>query len=202
MPVNTIFRTLAVTVLITISSGASAHGSVVADGDLCLIEFGFYTAHFTIFQPQTRNHREFCEDIPDVSESVFIMKYLHNSLREVPVDFRIIRDRENRGRFVTREEIEAIEDLQSETVYYQPPQIQQDGVFSIVHQFEQPGDYIGIVTARHPTKDLTYSAIFPFHVGDTSWGYWPWFIALALFAQLLNWLVKGGYARLRTKHKP
>lgn len=178
-----------------------AHGNVVAEGDRCLIQIGFYDAHFTIFQPQTRDHREFCEDIPDVTESVFVMEYLHDSLREVPVDFRIIRDRENRGRFVNWDDIKAIGDLTVDTVYYQPPITQQDGVFPILHHFDSPGDYIGIVTAAHPTKDLRYSAVFPFRVGDSDWGYWPLFILLVLIVQANYWVMSGGYSKWREKRR-
>jgi hypothetical protein len=196
MPTGTVSR-LAATILLCCSSNIAAHGNVVADGDRCLMQFGFYSAQFTIFQPRTREHRKFCEDIPDVTESVFVMEYLHKSMREVPVDFRIIRDRESRGRFVRWEDIEAVDDLQAETVFYQPPVIRQDGVLAVLHQFETPGNYIGIVTTVHPTKNLQYNAVFPFRVGGAGWGYWPWFVALALLVQLNYWIMSGGYTRWR-----
>ena len=75
---------------------AYGHGSVTMNDDLCAIEIGFYSAHFAIYQPQTRQHTEYCEDIPDATESVFVIDYLHDVMREVPVDFRIIRDRAQR----------------------------------------------------------------------------------------------------------
>ncbi len=200
MTLAPIGRCLTAVLLMCSSACASAHGSVVPETDGCLIEIGFYSAHFTIFQPQTRKHREFCEDIPDVAESVFIMEYLHDSMREVPVDFRIIRERENRGRFVRWEDIEAIDDLERETVFYQPPVTQQDGVFTVVHQFDAPGDYIGIVTTIHPTKNLHYNAIFPFRVGGTNWGYWPLFVFLILLVQVSYWVMNGGYARWREEN--
>ena len=79
---------------------AHAHGSVGLADDQCVIRIGFYSAHFAIYQPQTRQHEEYCEDIPDVTDSIFVVEYLHAVMREVPVDFRIIKDRENRGKFV------------------------------------------------------------------------------------------------------
>jgi hypothetical protein len=79
-----------------------AHGGVVFDEDLCVIEIGLFKAHFTIYQPESRASEEFCEDVPDVSNSVFVMDYMHDSLREVPVDFRIIKDVQNRTLYAAR----------------------------------------------------------------------------------------------------
>ena len=45
-----------------ISGNSSAHGGVVAEEDLCVIEIGVYRAHFTIYQPESRASEEFCED--------------------------------------------------------------------------------------------------------------------------------------------
>ena len=119
-------------------------------------------------------------------------------MRGVPVDFRIIRDREKRGRFVRWEDIENI-DVDRETVFYQPPVRRQDGVFLVNHAFAETGDYIGIVTAPHPDMDKTYAAVFPFRVGFSGWGYAPAFIALAAFLQLNYWLMTGGYSRWKEK---
>ncbi len=180
---------------------AHAHGSVSAGDDQCVIKIGFYSAHFAIYQPQTRQHDEFCEDIPDVTESVFIIEYLHAVMRDVPVDLRIIKDREDRGQFVSWEDIEQIDDLDRDTVFYQPPVIRPDGVFLVHHEFMESGDYIGIVAATHPTMDKTYNAVFPFHVGESDWGYVPLFIGIALLLQLNYWIMTGGISRWRQKHK-
>lgn len=182
-----------------VASVALGHGSVTMEDDLCVIQIGFYSAHFAIYQPQTRQHTEYCEDIPDATESVFVIEYLHDAMRDVPVDFRIVRDRENRGRFVRWEDIEAIDDLESETVFYQPPVVRPDAVFLVNHPFMEEGDYIGIVTAPHPELDQTYTAVFPFEVGATSWGYTPWFILIAVLLQLTYWLMSGGLVRMRSK---
>ena len=49
------------------SQHAAAHGGVAFQEDLCVINIDFLQAHFTVFQPETRESDEFCEDIPDVS---------------------------------------------------------------------------------------------------------------------------------------
>lgn len=159
------------------SSSALGHGSVVDDGDGCLIRFGFYSAHFTIFQPLTSGHREFCEDIPAVTESVFVLEYRHRSLREVPIDFRIMHNTTGMGRFVRWEDIESLADIDAHTVFHQALPPQQDGVLRVLHEFDAPGEYIGVVTVPHPTEDITYRAVFPFRVGRRLTDYWPWGLA-------------------------
>ena len=57
------------------SQYTSAHGGVAFQEDLCVINIDFLQAHFTVFQPETRESDEFCEDIPNVSRSVFVMEY-------------------------------------------------------------------------------------------------------------------------------
>jgi len=161
---------------------AHAHGNVTLAGDACAIQIGFYSAHFAIYQPQTRQHEAYCEDIPDVTDSIFVIEYLHAVMREVPVDFRIIKDREKRGQFVMQEDIES-------------------SVFLIRHEFADSGDYIGIVTAAHPTLDRTYMAVFPFHVGESDWGYLPLFIGIALLLQINYWIMTGGFTRWRDQRK-
>lgn len=174
---------------------AEAHGSVVDQGDGCIIQFDFYSAHFAIFQPLTRQHREFCEDIPDVTESVFVMEYLHNSLREVPVDFRIIRNETRLGRFVKWSDLDAIGDLSPLTVFHQRFPPQPDGVLRVMYEFREAGSYIGIVTVPHPTNhELIYHAVFPFRVGRSMTDYWPWAVPAVLLGVLLY--------RRRTRPQP
>lgn len=179
---DTLAYRLLLTVLAVLMMGMTsrllAHGSVVAEGDNCLIQFDFYSAHFTVFQPRTRLHNTFCEDIPDVDESVFVMEYLHNSLREVPVDFRLVRNTTTLGRFVKWTDLEAMGDLGNITEFHQNFPPQPDGVLRVMHRFEQPGDYIGIVSAPHPSLDLVYYAVFPFRVGRSALDYWPWTLPL------------------------
>ena len=44
---------------------AYGHGGVAFEDDLCVINVNFMQAHFTVFQPETRQNTEYCEDIPD-----------------------------------------------------------------------------------------------------------------------------------------
>ena len=176
---------------------AIAHGGVVAEEDACVIEIGIFRAHFTVYQPQTRASKEFCEDIPDVGEAVFVLDYLHDSLKEVPVDFRIIRDVKERTIYASWEDILDMEDLESATVFYQPPQVREDAFFTVEHIFSERGWYTGIVTTRHPTRDQAYQAVFGFHVGRKDFGFWPWMILIIIAIQAQYWVSSGAYARWR-----
>jgi hypothetical protein len=175
----------------------AAHGGVVSDEDLCIIEIGVFSAHFTVYQPETRASTEYCEDIPDVGEAVFVLDYLHGSLKEVPVDFRIIKDVKDLTIYAKWEDIQSIDDLEAATVLYQPPRIVPGESLSVSYRFKESGWYTGVVTTRHPTKDLEYQAVFGFHVGRKDLGYWPLMILVILGLQIHFWVANGGYRRWR-----
>jgi hypothetical protein len=174
---------------------AAAHGGVVLEDDACVITIGFLKAHFTGYQPRSRGNKEFCEDIPDVAESVFVIDYLHDFLKQMSVDFRIIEDVNNFGVFAKWDDIATLEDIDRDTVFYQPPIKRPDGVLTVDHAFQKAGSYIGIVTARHPDEDKTYNAVFQFQVGGAEYGYLPLFIALVVLVQVLYWITSGGLKR-------
>jgi hypothetical protein len=174
-----------------LSVSALAGGGMVLREDKCIVEIGFYDAHFTAYQPQTRGNEQFCQELPDVGETLFVLDYLHGSMKEVPIDFRIIKDVTKLGKFVQMSDIEAIADINPLTVFYHEPTVHSDASLSVDHTFAAPGDYIGIVTAGHPTKNTIYSAVFPFSVGKTD------YTRLLLFGLLLLLLLPLGYHFVR-----
>ena len=194
-----LLRCLALACLFPWAQEASAHGGVVFEEDICVIKIGFLTAHFTIYQPETSANQEYCEDIPDVTDTIFVLDYLHDSMKEMPVDFRIVRDVENLGIYAQWEDVQRMDDIDRDTVFYRRPTREPDSVLTIDHAFAEPGGYIGIVTAQHPTLDKTYSAVFPFRVGGTGIGYLPLFLLLGALAQLAYWMSNGTLARWRAK---
>jgi len=185
-----------VVMLLLLVSGhdARAHGGVVEEDDVCVIRISYLKAHFKIYQPLTSGHEEFCEDLPNAGESIFVMEYLHDEMRRVPVDFRIIRDVTGKGRFARWEDVAAIDDLESVTVKHQPPAIEPD-VFTAIHNFTEEGDYIGVVTATPDTGERLHIAVFPFEVGYTGFGYWPLVIGLLLLVELVYLYMSGRLAR-------
>lgn len=186
--------------LVITGQNALAHGGVMAEEDLCVIKINYLSAHFKIYQPRTDGHTEYCEDLPNATETVFVMEFLHDGMREVPIDFRIIRDVTGKGRFARWEDVQEIADLDDVTVFYQQATIEPD-VFTVIYDFDTEGDYIGIVTADVDGTDRIYTAVFPFEVGFTGYGYWPYIIALLLFIQFQYFVMSGRFARWRAKRE-
>jgi hypothetical protein len=173
--------------LLLTSSPLLAAGAVVGEAGSCMIEIGIYTAHFTIYQSDTRDNEEFCEDLPDTGNTLFVLDYLHVGLKSVPVDFRIIRDVDGLGIFARWENIQAITDLEARTVFYQSPTVEQDNQLTIEHNFLEPGGYIGVISAPHPSKDKQYYAVFPFQVGRIPLWRWLLLVSCVLVLGVYYW---------------
>ncbi len=180
---------------------AFGHGGVVEEDDICVIKVNFLRAHFKIYQTRESGHEQFCEDLPAASESIFVMEYLHESLAEMPIDFRIIHDVTGKGRFARLEDVEAIESLDDVTVFYRPPTI-EPAVYAVMHEFDTDGQFIGIVSATHPETGKVYTAVFPFEVGYIDYGYWPWIVGLLVLIQLNYLLMSGRLRRWFSKAAP
>ncbi|MCB1647989.1 MAG: hypothetical protein H7A05_05285 [Pseudomonadales bacterium] len=190
---------LALVLLLPTVRQAQAHGGVAFEDDLCVINIGFLKAHFTIYQPQHSGSEEFCEDIPAVSDTMFVMEYQHDFLRQMPVDFRIIRDEQDFGIYARWEDVQTIPDLDAVTAFYQPAVVRPEGSFTANYRFDAPGTYIGIVTAKHPEDDRVYNAVFYFQVGGADYGSLPLFAVLALCLQAAYWVGSGGLKRWRER---
>ena len=158
-------------ILMSWASNCLAGGGVLLSDDSCIMTIGFYEAHFTAYQPDSSGDKQFCEDLEEMGNTIFVLDYLHKSLSEVPVDFRIIKNVTNKGEFVQMDDIMEIQDLDRFTVFYQEPIIKTNASYTVSHDFIEKGEYIGIVTAGHPTNNNIYSSVFPFRVGasDLSW---------------------------------
>jgi hypothetical protein len=180
---------------------AHAHGGVAYEEDLCVINIGFLKAHFTIYQPEQHGSEEFCEEIPSIGETVFVMEYQHDFLKQMPVDFRIIRDTQDIGIYARWDDVQAIADIDAVTAFYQAPVIRPDGAFTVNYAFDEAATYIGIVTAQHPDDDRLYNAVFYFQVGGPDYGTLPWFVVLALCLQGGYWVSNGGLKRWQERKK-
>jgi len=189
---------IAALLAVQMSQTALAHGGVVEEEDLCVIKVNYLRGHFKIYQPLIDGHEEYCEDLPNATESVFVMEYLHDSLADAVVDFRIIRDVTGKGRFARWEDVAEIDDIESATVFYREPAVDPD-VLTVIYDFKEEGDFIGIVTANVDGEKQIYRAVFPFEVGYTGLGYWPLFIVLLLAIQFQYFVMSGRFNRWREK---
>lgn len=169
---------LSVVLAVIPAAGTLAGGGLVLEGDVCIIRIDFYSAHFTAYQPVTSGNEQFCQNLPNTGETLFVLDYLHQSMKEVPVGVRIIRDVTGLGRFVKLKHVEEIADIEQHTVFYQPPIIRPDASLKVEYDFSEEGTYIGIVTAGHPSNDTIYTAVFPFEVGGADFTYLLIFLLL------------------------
>ena len=177
--------------LLIMSGQALGHGGVVYEDDQCVLKMEFLTAHFTGFQPQRRGGEEFCEDIPQTGESIFVIEYLHDYMREMPVEFRVVRDLEGFGVYANYADVLSMGDLSDATVFALPAQRYTDGVLTARYDFQEVGEYIGIVSATDPASNKVYNAVFFFRVGPRN--YWSVVaLVLAVVVVQLGYLASTG----------
>ncbi len=181
-------------------SSVFAHGGVFLEDDLCVIQIGFFKAHFTIFQPEITANKEYCEDLPNADESLFVLDYMHESLKQMPVDFRIIKNITNKGRATTWQDIVKINNLDKYTVYYQSAKVAQNGTLQAEYNFSDTGHYVGIVTTQQSGNDKIYRAVFPFKVGVSSYGFLPLFLALIFVIEIYYLYSNGILQRWHTRY--
>lgn len=161
------------------SSGAFAHGGVSVEDDVCIINIDRYKAHFTGYLPKERATQEFCEDIPVATESIFVIDFISDELRDMELDFRIIRDVNEIGITATYADLGGEDAIKKASIYYQESKQFHKGIINVRYDFAQEGRYIGIVNAHHVGTGLKYASVFPFSVGGTNYGqYIKYFIAL------------------------
>jgi hypothetical protein len=138
-------------------SSASGHGGLSMEDDHCKLRFASHWMHFTGYQPDATAEREFCEDIPQTGRTIIVLDYLDDELRDLPVDFRIIRDTGDES------------DLESVTFFHKPAAVYPKGTLSIETAFPEPGRYVGLVTIGGETAEVSR---FPFSVGSGGASEW------------------------------
>ncbi|MEE8222373.1 MAG: hypothetical protein V3R18_02405 [Nitrosomonadaceae bacterium] len=136
--------------------------------DMCKLTIGPYTMHFTGYQPDSTQEKEFCEDIPVTGRTVVAFDYIEEALRPFPTEVRVIRD--------TGSE----EDLDSITILHMPAKVYPNGSINFEHNFSQPGNFVGLVTVR---GEQEYVSRFPFSVGQGS-SYMPSGMVFAMMAAI------------------
>lgn len=179
-------RRACVVMLMLSSQIIMAHGGVEMEGGQCLIRIGNLEARFTGYQPATRGSKEFCDDLPDLTESIFVLEFVHEVLKTMPLDFRIIRDEENFGLAASSDDIKRLKGIENLTEFYSPATRYDDGNVKVQYEFLNPGIYIGIITAENPLGGIIYEAVFPFRVGAINYlDYWWAFVVVLVGLQIM-----------------
>lgn len=145
------FVCLMLAIGVPFSAQVQAHGGPSkAEEDICKLQVGPYSMHFTGYQPDSTRDKEFCEDIPATGRTVVVLDYIEEELRSLPAEVRVIRD--------TGSE----QDLQAITVFHMPPQVYPNGSVTFEYIFDKPGKFVGLVTVGGKQEHV---ARFPFSVG-------------------------------------
>jgi len=167
----------------------SARGALGYDQDQCVIKIGPDFLYFSGYQLNLdTEHRKFCEDAPGVGETTFVFDYGQDELRQMKADFRILRDNGS-----------GHDDGAGDgpSVAYLPPAVYPKGTFNFVYRFDDPGNYIGVVTMEG-SEGEHWVARFPFTVGGVGPSRTP-YVLLALAAAMALGLFLFGGDKKRTK---
>ncbi|HYA80121.1 MAG TPA: hypothetical protein VED87_04220 [Methylocystis sp.] len=154
---------------------ARARGDLSLIQDVCVLYLGPESVYFSGYNPD-KPRRRFCEDVPATGEAVFAVDFAQPHLREMKIDFRIVRD---------TGDIDARESLDDITVAYAPPKAYAGGSLSLRHNFTERGNFMGLVTADGPHGEH-WVARFPFAVSRPYPARTPYYLltAAALLALL------------------
>src|SRR5512146_474197 len=160
MSLNTLKPVLAGLLLaigIPFSAQVQAHGGLSLADDICKLTIGPYTMHFTGYQPEATQEKEFCEDIPATGRTVVALDYIEEALRPLPTEVRIIRDTGAGAGAGKEGNLDAI------TILHIPAKVYPNGSINFEYDFMQPGKFVGLVTVGDKQE---YVSRFPFSVGE------------------------------------
>jgi hypothetical protein len=155
---------------------ALAHGGVSMEKDMCVMKIESYKMHFTGYQPETAQAKEFCEDIPEEGKAIIALDQVEKAMRAMAVDFRIVKDSKKLGVNAQYEQLGGEKDIEADTVFYKKPAVYEHGSMQV--DFSAPkNNYIGIVTLRDantnqvlldPNTRKELVSVFPFSMGFAS----------------------------------
>lgn len=150
------FAVVAVIALGGFSQPVLAHGGLTIEQDKCVLRVGTHLIHFTGYQPQETTTQEFCEDIPKTGRTIVALDYVDPMMRSVPVEVKILR-------VVDRWQADEVQPVE----FTLAPKSYPTGTIHFEHDFLEPGQYVGLVTAKEAGMDQV--GRFPFAVGKA----WP-----------------------------
>lgn len=152
-----------------LASHALAREGVILWRDRCFIRVGPYLMNYSGYQPETQFYGPFCVDLPAAGRTLIVLDVeqnsggmgftsdFYNELRDMAIDFRILR---NVG------QAEAEDNMEENTDAYFSPQKYPTGTLQFEHIFTKAGNFIGLVTARD-YHGRVFVSRFPFTVGPT-----------------------------------
>jgi hypothetical protein len=130
--------------------------------------------HFSGYQPENTQQKQFCEDIPATGQTIVVLDYIEQELRTLPAEVRIIKD--------TGTE----DNLEANTVFHLPAKVYPNGSIDFAYTFDKPGKFVGIVTVGDKKEHVSK---FPFSVGEPK--FWSKFLNIYMFPVLALVIVLG-----------
>lgn len=149
-----------------------AHGGLSLAEDMCKLTIGPYTMHFTGYQPESTQEKEFCEDIPNIGRTIVALDYVDEALRPMTTEVRIIRD--------TGAEPGSEGNIEELTIFHQPPKVYMNGSVTFEHDFPAEGKFVGLVTIRD--NGTEHVSRFPFAVGTGGKSNMPYILGVLVLA--------------------
>jgi cytochrome c biogenesis factor len=136
---------------IFLSSQVYAHGGLSMAEDMCKLTVGPYMMHFSGYQPESTQEKQFCEDIPATGQTIVVLDYIEQELRSLPAEVRIIKD------------TGAEDNVETQTVFHLPAKVYPNGSIDFRYTFDKPGKFVGLVTVG---ENMEHVSRFPFSVGE------------------------------------
>ncbi len=147
---------------------AAARGALTLNQDVCLLYIGPDYAYFSAYDPQ-KPRKRYCEEAPRTGVTVFAIDFAQSEMREMKVDFRILRDiGENADPAA----------IQAATLAYAPSKAYLTGSLSLAYDFKEPGEYAGLVTVEGAHGEH-WVAYFPFTVAQPYRARLPYYLLAA-----------------------
>lgn len=144
-------------------------------GNMCMVMFGYDMIHITVFQPD-KSRSEYCSEIPATGRTIMVFDIETPAFRDLPLELRIIRD--------PLTPITKDTDLEALTELHLPAKKYTKGTFSIEHNFQNNGHYIGLVTLTRENGEQQTEQ-FKFMVGETLWAWVPQIAGTILIAGMV-----------------
>lgn len=119
-----------------------AHGGVGIDEDPCVRRAGLYLIHFAVYQPQVNPTEEYCDQIPQAGNAIFVFDLVDRELRQEPAAITIERSVEP--------------GTPSEPLLLIPAQLYPTGVVNTEFRFDEPGEYAAVVTLEEPERIIRF----------------------------------------------
>lgn len=86
-----IWTSIAILTAVFYSGLAAAHGKVSLESDICMRNISGSMVHLSTYQPQHDPEAEYCTEIPNEGETLWVLDLVDQALRDMPIAIKIVR---------------------------------------------------------------------------------------------------------------